>query len=111
MESEEDSDCGHRIIDEDEAPLADEDSGHDNDNPEPYESAHDNDQPTAPSRINLEEMVERQEKMIQFLFQHTTELLERPGSSTSDKKDQFKMAQPKCYCGSARELQTYLASL
>jgi len=110
-EIDEDSDRGNRIIDDDEDPLSDEDSGHDDDTPEPNESAHDNDEPTAPSRINLEEMVERQQKMIEFLFQHNTELLERRGSSTSDAKDKFKMAQPKRYCGGARELETYLGSL
>jgi hypothetical protein len=56
-------------------------------------------------------MVERQQKMIDFLFQHNTELLERCRSSTSDSNDKFKIAQPKLYCGGARELETYLGSL
>jgi len=75
-EIEEDSDHDNRIIDDDEDPLSNEESGHDDDIPEPNESADDNEEPTAPSRINLEEMVERQQKMIEFLFQHNTELLE-----------------------------------
>jgi hypothetical protein len=62
---------------------------------------HDNNEPTAPSRINLEEMVERQQKMIDFLFQYNTELLELRGSSTLDVKPGIKMAQPNCYCGGA----------
>jgi len=110
-EIKEDSDRGNRIIDDDRDPLPVEESGHDDDTPEPNESAHDNDKPTAPSRINLEEMVEQQQKMIEFLFQHNTELLERRGSSTSHTKDKVKMAQPKRYCGGARELGTYIGSL
>jgi hypothetical protein len=110
-EIEEDSNRGNRIINDDENPLLDEHSGHDDDTPELHESAHDNIEPTAPSRINQEKMVERQQKMIEFLFQQNTELLERRGSSTSNAKDKFKMAQPKRYCGGARELETYLGSL
>jgi len=110
-EIEEDSNRGYRIIEDDEDPLSDEESGYDDDTPEPNKSAHDNDKPTASSRINLEEMVERQQKMIEFLFQHNTELLERRGSLTPDANNIFKMAQPKRYCGGARELETYLVSL
>jgi len=110
-EIEEDSYRGNRIIDDDEDPLSDEESGHDRNTPEPNESAHDNDEPTAPSRINLEEMVERQQKMIKFLFEHNTKLLEPRRSSTSHVTDKFKMAQPKRYCGGDRELETYLGSL
>jgi len=110
-EIEEESYSGSKITDDDEDPLSDGESEHDDDTPEPNESAHDNDEPTAPPKINLEEMVERQQKMIDFLFQHNTELLERRRSSTSDSKDKFKMAQPKRYCGGARELETYLGSL
>jgi len=55
--------------------------------------------------------VERQQRMIEFLFQHNTELLERCGSSTSDAKNKFKMAQPKRDSGGARELETYLGLL
>jgi hypothetical protein len=100
-----------QITDNNEDPLSDCDSEHDDNTPEPNESAYDNDEPTAPPRINLEEMVERQQMMIDFLFQHNTELLERLRSSTSDSNDKFKMAQPKRYCGGARELETYLGSL
>jgi len=35
-------------------------------------SAHNYDDPTAPSKINLQEMVEQQQKMIEYLFQHNT---------------------------------------
>jgi hypothetical protein len=100
-EIEEESYSGSKITDDNEDPLSDGESEHDDDTPEPNESAHDNDKPTAPPKINLEEMVERQQKMIDFLFQHNTKLLERRRSSTSDSKDKFKMAQPKRYCGGA----------
>jgi len=109
-EIEEDSDHRNTIIYDDEDPPSDEESGHD-DTPEPNKSVHDNDEPTAPSRINLQEMVEWQQTMIEFLFQHNTELQEQCGSLTSDEKDKFRMAQLKCYYGGARELQTYLGSL
>jgi len=56
-EIEEDCDRGNRIIDDDEDPFSYEQSGHDDDSPEPSESAHVTDEPTAPCRINLEEMV------------------------------------------------------
>jgi len=92
VEIEEDSHRGNRIIDDDEHALSDESSGHDDDTQEPNESVHDNDEPTAPSRINLEEMVERQHNMIEFLFQHNTEQLKQRGSSTSDTKDKLKLA-------------------
>jgi len=49
--------------------------------------------------------------MIEFLFQHDTELQEQCGSLPSDAKDKFKMAQPKRYCCAARELETYLGLL
>jgi len=110
-EIEEDSDRRNRNIDHDEDPLSDKESGHHDDTPEPNESAYDNDEPTAPSRNNLEELVERQQKMIEFLFQHNTKRLERRRSSTSDAKDKFKMAHLEHYCGRAGELETYLRSL
>jgi len=75
-EIEEDYNRRNKIMNQDEHPLADEVSDHDNDNWQPKESAHDHDQPFAPYRINLQEMVEQQQKMIQFLFQKNTELLE-----------------------------------
>jgi hypothetical protein len=105
-EIEEDSNRGNRIIDDDEDPVSDGDSSHDDDTPEPHESAHNTDEPTAPSRIHLEEMVERQQTMIVFLFQHNNELLERRGSSIPDAKDKFMMAQLKRYGGGAQELET-----
>jgi hypothetical protein len=110
-EIEEDSDCRNRIIDDDKDPHSDQDRAHDDDIPEPNESTHDNDEPTAPSTIKLEEVVEQQQKMMELLFQHNTEQLERRGASTSDVKDKFKMAQPKHYCGSSRELETYIGSI
>jgi len=64
------------MIDDDEELLRDKDSGYHNDPPEPNEFAHDNDEATAPSIINMKEIEERQQKMIEFLFQRNTELLE-----------------------------------
>jgi len=110
-EIEEDSYRRNRIIDDDKDRLSDKESGPHNDTPEPNESAYDNPESTAPSRIDLEEMVERQQKMIEFRFQHNTKPLERRRSSTSDVKDKFKKADLKRYCGGARKLETYLRSL
>jgi len=104
------SDPGSRIFDDDEDPLSAGESEHDDDTPEPNASAHDNNELTAPPKINLQEMVERQQKMIDFLIQHNTKLLRRCRLSTSDSKDRFKMAQPKRYCRGARELETYHGS-
>jgi len=70
-------DHGNRIIDENQDPLPNKQRGYDNNPPEPNQSAYDNDTPTAPFRINLEKMVMGQQKMIKFLFQHKTKLLER----------------------------------
>jgi len=56
-------------------------------------------------------MVEQQQKMIYFLFQQNTELLEWCRLSTSDSKNKFRMTQPKWYCGGAGELVAYLGSL
>jgi len=56
-------------------------------------------------------MVERQQKMIEILFQRNTELLEWCRWLTLDKKDKFKMAHLKRNCGGARDLDTYLGSL
>jgi len=75
-EIEEDHDRVSRIMDDDKDPLSDDESEHDDDTPEPNESLHNNDEPTAPPKINLEEMVERHQKMIEFRFQHDTDLLE-----------------------------------
>jgi hypothetical protein len=82
VEIEEESDSGSKFTDDDEDPLCDSESEDDDDTPEPDESAHDTDEPTAPPNINLEEKVERQQKMIDFLFQYNTELLERRRSLT-----------------------------
>jgi len=60
VEIERDSEQGNRIINDAEDPLPEDDSNLDNDTPEPTQSVHNNDQPTAPSKINLEAMVERQ---------------------------------------------------
>jgi hypothetical protein len=75
-EIKEDSDRRNTIINNDQYPLSDDESRHVNDTPELNESTPDNDELTAPSRLNLQEMVERQQQMIEFLFQHGTELLE-----------------------------------
>jgi len=111
VEIEEDTNSGRKITENDEDPLSDGESEHDDDTPEPNEPMHNNDEPTPPPKINLEEMLELQQKMIDFLLQHNTELLERHRSSTSDSKDKFRMANPKHYCGGARERETYLGSL
>jgi len=73
---EEESYSGSKITDDDEDPLSDIESEHYDDTPEPNESTHYNDELTAPPKLNLEQMVERQHKMIDFFFQHNTELLE-----------------------------------
>jgi hypothetical protein len=49
--------------------------------------------------------------MIDFLFQHTTERLERRRCSTSDWTDMFKIAQAKHNCEGAQEVKTYICSL
>lgn len=100
-EIEDDSDHGSRIIDVDEDPLSDRKSDHYEDTPEPNNSVPDNDEPTAPSKLNVVQLVKRQQIMIDILLQHNTNLLERCGSSTSDQRDMFKMAQPKLCCGGA----------
>jgi len=95
------------IIDNDQDPLSDDESEHNDDTSEPNESVYENDKSTAPPKINLEKMVERLQKMVNFLQQHNTELVEWRRLSTSDSKDKFKMAQPKRYCVGARGLETY----
>ena len=55
--------------------------------------------------------MKRQQKMIDFLFQHNTKLLEQRRLSTSDSMDKFKMAQPKRYCGGNREVEAKLGPL
>ena len=75
VEIQEDSDSRSRIVDDKEDLLSDRESKHDNDTPASNESAHDNDKPTSPPKINLDEMVDRQPRMIDFVFQHNTELL------------------------------------
>jgi len=107
----EESYSGSKITGADEDPLSDGESEHDDDTPEPNEHTHHNEELTAPPLINMEEMVKRQQKMIDFLLRHNTGLLERRRSSTSDSKKKFKMAPPKGYCGGARGLETKLGSL
>jgi hypothetical protein len=58
VEIQEESYSGSKITNDDENPLFDGKGEHDDDTPEPNESAHDNDEPTAPPKINLDEMVE-----------------------------------------------------
>jgi hypothetical protein len=58
-EIEDESYNGSNITDDDEDPLSDGKSEHNDDTPEPNEPAHDNDELTGPPNINLEEMVER----------------------------------------------------
>jgi hypothetical protein len=74
--------------------------------------------PRAPLRPNIiladvveqqRATVERQERMIKFLFQQNTELLSRRESTS--KNDKFDMTNPRRYCGGARELDTFLGSL
>jgi len=74
--------------------------------------------PRAPLRPNIiladvveqqRATVERQERMIEFLFQQKTELLSQRESTS--KNDKFDMTHPRRYCGGARELDTFLGSL
>jgi len=53
--------------------------------------------------------MERQERMIEFLFKQNTELLSRRESTS--KNDKFDMTNPRRYCGGPRELDTFLGSL
>jgi len=106
-ENKSDSECGKIIFDEDKDPIFDSEREHDNDTPETDESAHDNSIRTATPMLILKEMVERQMKMIDLVFQYNTKLLERQRSSTSDSMEKFSLAQPKPYCGGARELGIY----
>ncbi|KAF8538646.1 hypothetical protein BDD12DRAFT_884609 [Trichophaea hybrida] len=62
---------GGRIIDNDEDTRSDDESDHDDNTSEHDNSSHNNHEPTAPRKINLEEMVERQQKMIGFLSSRT----------------------------------------
>jgi len=73
-------------------PYSNDQSDHNRGTPDPIESAHNGDEPTAPSRINLNDMVAPQQKRIEILLQHNTELLEWRGSLTSDLIDKFRMA-------------------
>jgi len=88
-EIEYNSDRRCKIITAHEDPLSDSKSDHNEDTTEPNKSAHNIHEPAAPSEVNMEEMLERQYKMIDIRFQHNTELLERQGSLTSDPKDEF----------------------
>jgi len=53
--------------------------------------------------------VERQARMIEFLFQQNTELQSRRESTS--KNDKFDMTYRRWYCGGTRELDTFLGSL
>jgi len=75
-EFKEDSDCGSEINVDNYEPLSDDTSDPDNAILQSNESVHNNDEPTAPTKINLEEMVEQQQKMIDFLLQHNAKQLE-----------------------------------
>jgi hypothetical protein len=106
-----DSNCRRRIINDNDFSLSDNESKRADHIPEPTGTVHDNGDTTAPPKVTLEEMVEQQQKIIDFLFLHNTTLLEPRRLLTSDSKNNFKMAQLKCYCGGARALETYLGSL
>jgi len=110
-ETWEDSDRRSRIINNEEDPHADDGRDCDDNTPEPNESMHDNDELTAPSKINLDHMVEQQHKIVDFLFQHNTKLLEQCGLSPSNAKDKLKMEQLHRHCTGARELEINLYSL
>ena len=71
---EEDSDPGGSITDDNEDPPSEEEREHNDNTPEPDMSAHNNQEPTAQPKINTEEIVERQQRIIDFHFQHNIEL-------------------------------------
>jgi hypothetical protein len=76
VDIEEDTNCKSRIIDDDEDPFSDDESKYHDDTVEYNESTQNYDEPTAPPKINLEEKVEQQQKMIDFPFQHNPKLIE-----------------------------------
>lgn len=108
---EEDAEGVSWIIDDADDTLSDHGSKLDNVTPDPTDSGHDTHELTAPSNINGKGMVERQQKMIDFLVQHNTKQLVWHRSMTIDSRDKGKMRQPKRYCQGARELSTYLSAL
>jgi hypothetical protein len=61
--------------------------------------------------MNLKEMLRQEQKMIEMLLQHRTELLEHRWSSTSDLKDTVNIALLEHYPGGTREWVIYLGSL
>jgi len=74
--------------------------------------------PRAPLRPNIiladgveqqRATVERQERMIKFLFQQMTKLLSRRESTS--KNDKFDLTHPRQFCGGGRTLDTFLGSL
>ena len=101
VEMGEDCDCGCRIMHDDEHPHSDDYSDIDDDTLETNKSTHENDKLTPSSKIDLEVMAERQQKLNSFLLPHNTELLEQQGPLLSDLQHKIKMAQPKRYCGNA----------
>jgi len=107
----EDCDCGCRIMHDDEHPHSEDYSDIDDDTLETNKSTHENDKLTPSSKIDLEVMAERQQKLNSFLLPHNTELLEQQGPLLSDLQHKIQMAQPKRYCGNAWEWEVYIRSL
>jgi len=68
----EDVHCSSLFVNNDQNTLSDNQSDHNNNMPESNHPADDNVQPRVPSRIQLHSKVERQQMMIDFLFQHNT---------------------------------------
>jgi hypothetical protein len=97
--NKEDSNRRIRITNHDGDPLSNDNSDHEDDTVERTKSTYHIPERIVPPKINLENMVERQQKMMNFICQYNTEQLEQGRSSTSDLKDTFKMALPKHYCG------------
>jgi len=55
------------------------------------------------------DMLKQQRKLVELLFQNAEMKSQDPTSSNG--KDKLKVTHPKCYCGGARELETFLGSL
>lgn len=95
------------IINHNDDPCSNDDSDPEDDTAEQTEFTYNINEPNVPPKINLEKMVERIQKIINFLSQHNTEQLEPGRLSTSDSKTTFKMAQLKRHCRGGHELTTY----
>jgi len=107
VDCEEDSDWGCKIIDHHEDPISDDGSDYNHDTAECNDPAHEKDNPTAPSMIDLEVIMERQQCIIYLHFHQNTALLGHWRSLISDRTDKFRMAQLISRFGGVRKLETY----